>query len=109
MIQFVIILILLYFIFNLEPSDTNVGSMGYKSKNFGMSHGMSYKIVNEMKRKGRLRRNHKKFTYKWRINFWSGAERRCAHKRLDNLKPWVCLIKLNVNSSAMTSRITQNI
>ena len=52
MIQFVIILVILYFIFNLEPSDTNIGSMGYKSKNFGMSHGMSYNIINEMKRKG---------------------------------------------------------
>src|SRR6056300_1130021 len=52
MIQFIVILIILYFIFNLEPSDTNVGSMGYKSKNFGMSRGMSYKVVNEMKRRG---------------------------------------------------------
>jgi len=61
MIQFVIILVILYFIFNLEPSDTNVGSMGYKSKNFGMSHGMSYKIVNEMKRKGASEETIKNF------------------------------------------------
>jgi hypothetical protein len=61
MIQFVVILIILYFIFNLEPSDTNVGSMGYKSKSFGMSHGMSYKIVNEMKRKGAPEETIKEF------------------------------------------------
>jgi len=61
MIQFIVILIILYFVFNLEPSDTNVGSMGYKSKNFGMSHGMSYKVVNEMKQRGMPEESIKEF------------------------------------------------
>jgi len=61
MIQFIVILIILYFIFNLDPPNTNVGSMGYKSKNFGMSHGMSYNIVNEMKRRGMPEESIKEF------------------------------------------------
>ena len=38
--------------FGVDYNDKNIGSLGYKSKNFHMSHGMSNKIVDEMNKNG---------------------------------------------------------
>lgn len=52
---------ILYFALGVTYSDSNVGSLGYKTKNFHMSHGMSNKIMNEMKNNGLSEESIKEF------------------------------------------------
>ena len=61
MIQILVILMILYFTLGVTYSDSNVGSLGYKTKNFHMSHGMSNKIMNEMKNNGLSEESIKEF------------------------------------------------
>ena len=52
MIAILLLIVILYFLFGVDYNDKNIGSLGYKSKNFHMSHGMSNKIVDEMNKNG---------------------------------------------------------
>lgn len=60
-INIFVILIVLYFMLGVEYNKENVGSMGYKSKNFHMSHGMSTDMVEAMKRDGLSEESIKEF------------------------------------------------
>ena len=50
MIAVLLLIVILYFLFGVDYDNKNIGSLGYKSKNFHMSHGMSNKIVDDMKK-----------------------------------------------------------
>jgi hypothetical protein len=61
MIWIIIVLALLYFIFAIDYTDQNVGSLGYKTKNFHMSHGMSKNMFDTMKLDGLSEESLKEF------------------------------------------------
>ena len=52
MIWILVILIIAFFVFGAEYTEDNVGVLGYKTKNFHMSHGMSKKMFETMKQDG---------------------------------------------------------
>ena len=52
MIWILVILIITFFLFGAKYTEDNVGIMGYKTKNFHMSHGMSKNMFESMKRGG---------------------------------------------------------
>jgi len=52
MIWILVILIIAFFVFGTEYTEDNVGVLGYKTKNFHMSHGMSKKMFETMKQDG---------------------------------------------------------
>lgn len=61
MIRIVIILVILYFMFLADYSNDNVGSLGYKSDNFHMSHGMSKQMFEQMRADGLSEESLKEF------------------------------------------------
>ena len=61
MIRILVILIVLYFVLFADYSNENVGSMGYKSKNFHMSHGMSRQTLEKMRADGLSEESLKEF------------------------------------------------
>lgn len=52
MIWILVILIIAFFVFGAQYTEDNVGILGYKTKNFHMSHGMSKKMFETMKQDG---------------------------------------------------------
>jgi hypothetical protein len=52
MIWILVILIIAFFVFGAQYTEDNVGVLGYKTKNFHMSHGMSKKMFETMKQDG---------------------------------------------------------
>ena len=52
MIWILVILIIAFFVFGAQYTEDNVGVLGYKTKNFHMSHGMSNKMFETMKQDG---------------------------------------------------------
>jgi hypothetical protein len=52
MIWILVILIISFFVFGAQYTEDNVGILGYKTKNFHMSHGMSNKMFETMKQDG---------------------------------------------------------
>jgi hypothetical protein len=52
MIWILVILIIAFFVFGAQYTEDNVGVLGYKTKNFHMSHGMSKKVFETMKQDG---------------------------------------------------------
>jgi hypothetical protein len=52
MIWILVILIITFFLFGAKYTEDNVGIMGYKTKNFHMSHGMSKNMFESMKQGG---------------------------------------------------------
>lgn len=52
MIWILVILIIAFFVFGAQYTEDNVGVLGYKTKNFHMSHGMSKKMFETMKHDG---------------------------------------------------------
>lgn len=52
MIWILVIIIIAFFLFGAEYTEDNVGMLGYKTKNFHMSHGMSKQMVETMKQGG---------------------------------------------------------
>jgi len=52
MIWILVILIIAFFVFGTQYTEDNVGVLGYKTKNFHMSHGMSKKMFETMKQDG---------------------------------------------------------
>ena len=61
MIWVLVILIILFFIFGAEYSEDNVSTLGYTTKNFHMSHGMSKKMFETMKQDGLSEESLKEF------------------------------------------------
>jgi Sec-independent protein translocase protein TatA len=61
MIWILVILIIAFFVFGAQYTEDNVGSLGYKTKNFHMSHGMSKKMFETMKQDGLSEETLKEF------------------------------------------------
>lgn len=61
MIRILVILVVLYFVFVADYTNENVGSLGYKSENFHMSHGMSKQMFEQMREDGLSEESLKEF------------------------------------------------
>lgn len=61
MIWILVILIIAFFVFGAQYTEDNVGILGYKTKNFHMSHGMSNKMFETMKQDGMSDESLKEF------------------------------------------------
>jgi len=61
MIWILVILIITFFLFGAKYTEDNVGIMGYKTKNFHMSHGMSKNMFESMKQGGLSNESLKEF------------------------------------------------